>query len=276
MATLTVDPNQGEPEFNADELNSLEVGEKMQQEQQEMLAGKFRDAEELEKAYIELQRKLGNNENSSSGSASESSNSTSAEGDSTAGEEEGMSEVQEEVRDDQSNPAVTLINEASQYYSENGELSEEMLSQFTEMSSADLVSAYIEAQGQLPQAEAPDLSEGEVTQIKSQVGGDEQYEQLMGWAAENIDQAIVDAYDSLVDSGNAAAIALALRGISAEYENSVGYEGRMLTGNAPKNTADVFRSQSEVVEAMNDPRYDRDPAYREDVFRKLERSNVQF
>ena len=62
----------------------------------------------------------------------------------------------------------------------------------------------------------------------------------------------------------------------AEYENQNGYEGRMLTGKAATETPDVFRSQAEVVQAMNDPRYDSDPAYRNDVFEKLGRSNVQF
>jgi hypothetical protein len=40
--------------------------------------------------------------------------------------------------------------------------------------------------------------------------------------------------------------------------------------------ADVFRSQAEVVRAMNDPRYDNDPAYRNDVFTKLDRSNLEW
>ena len=50
----------------------------------------------------------------------------------------------------------------------------------------------------------------------------------------------------------------------------------MVTGKAPKQTADVFRSQAEVVAAMSDPRYDRDSAYRQDVMQKLERSEVNF
>lgn len=259
MATLTYDASEGQPEFNADELDSLAVGERMQQEEQATYAGKFNDAQELEKAYIELQKKLGSND------------STEAEPEETLLQEEDASE--EEV---EANPAVELIANASEYYAENGSLSEEMIEQFSEMSSADLVSAYIEAQGSIPQVETPDLSESEVAQIKNQVGGDEQYTNLMEWAQENIPSEIVDAYDSLVDSGNSAAIALALRGISAEYENSNGYEGRMLTGNAATSTPDVFRSQAEVVAAMQDPRYDRDAAYREDVFRKLEQSNINF
>ena len=50
----------------------------------------------------------------------------------------------------------------------------------------------------------------------------------------------------------------------------------MLTGKAAKSSGDVYRSQQEVVRAMADPKYDNDPAYRQDVYDKLERSNVQF
>lgn len=267
MATLTYDASEGQPEFNADELDSLAVGERMQAEEQAAYAGKFADAQELEKAYLELQKKLGSNDNTST---------TESEAEEAVLSEEDGTDQTETTEESEPNPAIDLINNASQYYAENGTLSEEMIEQFSEMSSADLVSAYIEQQGSIPQVEAPDLTESEVTQIKNQVGGDAQYEQLMGWAAENVDPTIVEAYDSLVESGNPAAIALALRGISAEYENSNGYEGRMLTGNAATSTPDVFRSQAEVVAAMQDPRYDRDAAYRDDVFRKLEQSNINF
>jgi len=47
----------------------------------------------------------------------------------------------------------------------------------------------------------------------------------------------------------------------------------MLSGKAPTNTKDVYRSQAELVAAMNDKRYDNDPAYRQDVIAKLERSD---
>ena len=59
MATLNIDTEQGQPEFNEAEQEALAVGEELQQQEQAMLAGKFKDAEELEKAYIELQQKLG-------------------------------------------------------------------------------------------------------------------------------------------------------------------------------------------------------------------------
>ena len=53
MSTLTYNPNQDQPEFSEEELNSIQVGEQMEAEQQQMLAGKFQDAEQLEQAYID-------------------------------------------------------------------------------------------------------------------------------------------------------------------------------------------------------------------------------
>jgi hypothetical protein len=131
-------------------------------------------------------------------------------------------------------------------------------------------------QGQLPVAESTDLSESDVNTIKNSVGGEESYQNLMGWAADNMDPADIEAFDALVESGNARSIRLAAAGLRAQYEAQNGFEGEMLTGRAPVQQADVFRSQSEVVAAMSDPKYDRDPAYRQDVFDKLDRSNIEY
>jgi hypothetical protein len=78
-----------------------------------------------------------------------------------------------------------------------------------------------------------------------------------------------------VESGNVAAINLALQALYYRYTDAMGYEGDMIQGK-PAQSMDVFRSQAEVVRAMNDPRYESDPAYRQDVFNKLDRSDLQF
>ena len=57
--TLTVDTTPNTEVLTADEQDSLEIGEQMQTAQDNLLAGKYKDAQELEKAYIELQGKLG-------------------------------------------------------------------------------------------------------------------------------------------------------------------------------------------------------------------------
>ena len=61
--TLTYENSPETEVLTADEQDSLEVGEKMHAEQESLLAGKYKNAEELEKAYIELQGKLGSKDN---------------------------------------------------------------------------------------------------------------------------------------------------------------------------------------------------------------------
>ena len=61
-----------------------------------------------------------------------------------------------------------------------------------------------------------------------------------------------------------------------KYTEAVGSEGQLLTGRGAAESNAVFRSQSELVQAMNDPRYDNDPAYRSDVMAKLENSDLGF
>jgi hypothetical protein len=60
------------------------------------------------------------------------------------------------------------------------------------------------------------------------------------------------------------------------YKDQTGSEGELLTGGKATQPADVFQSQAQVVEAMSDPRYDRDPAYRQSVMQKLERSPINY
>ena len=223
-----------------------------------MLAGKFKDAEALEQAYIELQKKLGKNENET---------------------DEPREEVREQdppTEEVEENPTADLLNKASEeFYANDGQISNELLQQLGELDSNELISAYISMQGQ-QQSEVSDLSDAEINQIKSIAGGDEGYNQLTQWASANLDSSIIEAFDSLVDSGNARMVQLAVAGLRAEFERNNGFEGEMLTGKAAQPQVDVFRSQAEVVQAMQDPRYDRDPAYRQDVFAKLERSNINY
>ena len=58
--TLTMDESPAEQgQFTDEEMDSLAVGEEMVKQQENLLAGKYKNAQELEKAHIELQRKLG-------------------------------------------------------------------------------------------------------------------------------------------------------------------------------------------------------------------------
>ena len=256
--TLNYDPTDpNAPEFSEDEQNSLEVAEKLGQEENELLAGKYRNAEDLEEAYLELQKKLGSDDD----------------------EVEDTTLDEDEIEIDEAVVAgIETIQEASEeYYANEGQLSEETMEKFSGMSASDLVEAYMAIQENTDPSESyPDLSDADMNTVYNSVGGEEQYNNLTAWAADNMADSALDAFNSIIDQGNPTAIQIAVAGMKAEYDNQEGYEGRMLTGKAAQNSRDGFRSQAEVVQAMSDPRYDKDPAYRQDLYDKLERSNVAF
>ena len=146
------------------------------------------------------------------------------------------------------------------------------------MSSQDLVNAYLEIQANNPQAntQGVELSDSQVNQVQNACGGEANYNRVIDWAANNLTDNAIDAFDSVVDSGNTMAIQIAFQGLQAEYNDANGYEGRMLQGRAASSAGETFRSQAELVSAMGDPRYDTDEAYRDDVLRKLDNSDLQF
>ena len=147
------------------------------------------------------------------------------------------------------------------------------------MSSQDLVNAYMEMteKGQINQAaQSYEMSDAQVNSVMNAAGGESNYNTVVEWAASNLGDRQIDAFDSVVDSGNPAAIGIAFQGLQRAYDEANGYEGRMLQGKAPSSSGQVFRSQAELVAAMGDPRYDSDPAYRADVVEKLNNSDLNF
>ena len=246
-----------------DEQDSLAVGEGLVEQQDQLLAGKYKDAQELEKAYVELQKKLGSKEE-----PEEDVEQTSA--------------TEDETKETSLSDGASLITSANdEFYANEGKLSEETLDKFSSMSSKELVEAYLEVQGtdafkQSQAQEVADLTDAEVNQVKNFAGGEQAYETLITWAGNNLDDNSKQAFDNIVNSGSIEAIRIAVSGLKAQYESENGYEGKMYTGKAATNANDVFRSQAELVAAMSDKRYDKDPAYRQDVIEKLDRSNLDF
>ena len=244
-----------------EEQDSLAVGEKLQAEQEGLLAGKYKNAEELEKAYVELQKKLGE-------SKEEDTEQASAEP-----EPEDKPQLSE---------GATLITDSSKEYFDNGnKLSPETLAKFSSLSSQALIKAYMEVaqnpEFQQQQAAPPaDITESQINQIKNSAGGEKAYANIVNWAKNSLPQDQINAFDEVVNTGSVQAIQLAVSGLKAEYDNANGVEGRMVTGKTAPNNGDVFRSQAELVRAMSDSMYDSDPAYRQDVIEKLDRSDLEF
>ena len=179
-----------------EEQSSLEVGEKLVAEQEGLLAGKYKNAQELEKAYVELQKKLGDNKES------EDTEKVSAE--------EDKSEPESELSEH-----ATLINSASEEYFSNGnKLSDETMAKFSSLSTQDLIKAYMEVQSKTEPASeqvAPaDLSDSDINQIKNSAGGDQAYANIVNWAKSNLDAKQITAFDEVINTGSVQAIQLAV------------------------------------------------------------------
>jgi len=263
MATLTYDTSDDPQAIEAAEARdaeSLAVGEELEQQQSALLAGKYTSAEELEQAYIELQRKLGSPEQEQPEELQEEDN-------------------YEEEEDVDVDPIIQVFADADAEYADSGELSAETLSKLSELSSEDLIKAYFDYQSRFNStdevSQSVELSTQDVSEIQNSVGGAEKYQQLVQWAAQNFSEREIQAFDNVIESGNKDAINFALQALTSRYTDAVGFEGDMLKGKAAA-PQDVFRSQAELVRAMNDPRYDKDPAYRQDIYEKLDRSNISF
>ena len=243
--------------LNADEQDSLKVGETMQEAQDNLLAGKYKNAQELEQGYIELQKKLGEGE-----------------------AEEPVAEAEEEEYEgEEGEEDGSILDELWEYEINNEEFHEDAVAELQQMDPVDLANLHIEYRKQVEEegVGAKDFTEAEMTELKGVVGGDENYKNMLEWAGANLNQQEIDMFDAVMQRGDALGAFFAIRSLAYRYNDAAGYEGKMLTGNAPKTSGSQYRSQQEVIQAMSDPRYESDPAYRKDIMDKLKRSpNVSF
>ena len=242
-----------------EEQENLAVGEKLQQDQEQLLAGKYKDAQELEKAYVELQKKLGEKEQDT----------------------EQATEEQPEDKPQLSEGASLITSASDEYYANGNKLSDETMAKFSSMSSQDLIKAYMEVQ-KTPefqkQAAEPsaEITPAQVNQIKNAAGGEQAYASIVNWAKNSLPNEQLNAFNEVVNTGSVQAIQLAVSGLKSQYDSANGVEGKLVTGKPAPNKGDIFRSQAELVRAMSDPRYDNDPAYRQDIVEKLDRSDLEF
>ena len=256
--TLTMEPNVEKTSIenlSAEEQDSLKVGEQMQEAQDNLLAGKYKNAEELEKGYLELQQKLNS-------------------------KEEPAQEEQEEQAEEEAEVQSTILDQLwDEATSEKGEFTQETLDELGKMNVEDLAQMHLEYRNsvQNQQPEGKDFSEADIKELKGIVGGEQNYANMIDWAQKSLNEQEVKMFDAVMERGDPLAAFFAVRSLAYAYNDAIGYDGNMVQGKAPRQSNDQFRSQQEVVRAMADPRYEDDPAYRREIMDKLERSpNVNF
>jgi|TARA_R100000084_G_scaffold12263_1_gene4219 transposase-like protein len=254
------EPNTESVVLNEAEQEALEVGEQMEKDAgNAKLAGKFDSPEQLEKAYMELQSKLGSNESSSQQSPVD--------------EPQEETEAEEEPEQEFDSSFLDELYEQAQ-----GEPSQETIEKLEKMDASQLADMYVQYRQQVEsnQTTSRDFTEEQTNALYGIVGGQEQYGQLTSWASQNLSQQEVAMFDAVMETGDPNAAFWAIRSLAMQYADANGYEGKRISGKAPTSGGNQFRSQAELVQAMSDPRYENDDAYRADVMAKLERSELNF
>tara|TARA_R100000781_G_C4061126_1_gene121065 strand:+ start:241 stop:1029 length:789 start_codon:yes stop_codon:yes gene_type:complete len=240
-----------------DEQDSLRVGEEMAQQQEQLLAGKYANAQELEKAYVELEKKLGTPQES---------------------QPEATTEPEPDTEPEKSEEKIdTAFLDRLWDEAQGEDFKEETLKELSNMDANTIAKMYLEERNNRTEPEVKPITKEEEEKLKGIVGGPDEYNSMMGWAKQNLDPEEIKMYDTVMNQGNALSAFFAVQALFSRYSDSQGTDKPLITGKPPTSTPkDEFRSQAELVRAMSDERYDHDPAYRQDIMRKLERSNVNF
>ena len=257
------------------EAESLKIGEELMAKQEKMLAGKYKNPEDLEAAYLELQKKLGQSESTQKtvepDSEYEMYTDDGAVNYDTANELYGE-QLGNLFKDNDIDPF-----KMNKYFAENGgTLSEDMYSQLGKAGlSKEVVDNYLAGVRNEVGIEStePVLSASEIKDLKNLAGGERGYDTLMDWAGNNLDQEAINDFDNVLATGNKTAIKFAITALMGKYEDSQGRDSKIVTGK--ESSTENYRSMAEVVRDMNKPEYQSDEAFRDDVLRKLSASNLK-
>lgn len=252
------------PTHVAEDGSSVEIGytandpsgQTAKENQPGLLAGKFKSPEELEKAYKELEAKLGQPKQQEEEQKLPEIDPNAPKIAGIDHTDEATSMLQEKGLD---------INTFTREYETTGQLSD---ASYTALEAKgitrDMVDAYIEGQRV--------LVETQVTDIKNSVGGEAEYQKIITWASANLSADEQRAYDNIMATSNVAAIKMAAAGLKARYETVMGRSPSVVVGGSASTANDglgAFENVHQMVAAMKDPRYDTDPDYRQRVERRV-------
>lgn len=224
-----------------------------QQERPQWLPEKFKSPEDLAKAYAELESKLGKPQ------APQETPKEEPAALSIQTEEQAKATLSEKGLD---------FQKFSVEFAANGGLSE---ASYQELQGAGIPKNVVDSYITGIQAQADQYR----STVTAEVGGQEQYDTIVSWAAANLAPEDISAYNAAMSSGSLAQARLAAAGLALKYTQANGSPPKVvLGGNTTSVSSDVFESTAQVRQAMSDPRYKQDPAYRRTVMEKLGRSNV--
>lgn len=161
----------------------------------------------------------------------------------------------------------------SKVFAETGDVPEETRQEIAEKhlksifgdQAKQIVDDFIEAK----KAQAKTTAES----LKAVAGGPDSYNEMIGWAKDNLSSEEKARFNAAVNSGDYVAAKFAIEGVAARWKTNAGREPSLIQGDGSYVSGDAFKSQAEITRAMADPRYKTDPTYRTQVMERLGRSS---
>ena len=231
--------------LQADREANFEQNER--ENQPPLIDGKFKNQEDLLAAYKELEKKLHKPE-----------------------QETEEKPVEEEAQEPEIPVSQQSMQKAADVFKEKGELTPDVIEDLSKMDSKELVKAYMDFYSKNQQQS---IQQSAITDIQNIAGGEQGYNDLVQWASTNLPEQDVLEFNKVAESNNVAAIKFAVEALNNRYKNSEGYEGQLITGRSPTNDGlKPYRSHAELVRDIGNPLYNSDPAFRQDVEKRLARS----
>lgn len=171
---------------------------------------------------------------------------------------------------DEANKAVEAagldMSLLSQEFEELGELSEASYEALNKVGiPKGTVDSYIAGQQALAEVarqQAFGITEGE--------GG---YKSMVSWAKANLSAEEINAFNSQINTVNKGVRETAIRGLWSRYTADTGTSKPLVSGKTTGLSSGGFESAKQMSDAINDPRYRDDPAYRETVAKKIANSS---
>ena len=217
-----------------------------QETRPDWLPEKFTSAAEMAKAYGELEKQFSSRP---------------------------KEEVQEDVKipepsKEVEGKRVSSLDKFYNEYAETGVLTEDSYKELSKQGlDKQLVDGYIEGQKA--------LATNHTNSIHDTVGGKEKYVELIDWASKNLSESEQDTFNTLVDSGSLEEAKFAVQGLMTRAGMSSNpNQSNLFEGTSDVTANDAYESVSQVTDAMNDPRYEKDSSYRKKVTDKIARSTV--
>tara|TARA_R100001463_G_scaffold125433_2_gene182886 strand:- start:831 stop:1658 length:828 start_codon:yes stop_codon:yes gene_type:complete len=256
-----------------DQANLEKTEESSTSEGSELLAGKYKSVEELEKGYQELQQKMSSGEKTEepepkaeSESESEPESDTETTGD--------AKEIYGEFIGSRFEEAGIDFGGMNDRWQQTGKLTQD---DYTALDGAgfnkEMVDAYLEGV-QFKATQDSQLAAQQVLDIKQEFGGEKAYDDMIAWASTALTDGEKAAFDRSIRTTDLDQIKLVIGGLQSRYQSQANIEPKLIGGKAARGPVDKYESHAQVIAAMNDDRYKTDPAYRKKVEQKLSRSSV--